>query len=176
MRSCLKDDPYSSVWIVADMVREVEVPADALALSTLPRVDYMDAFRVDLPGGPALSGEEWARETLEGASSETRRSLRRGWPLIGLKLAPPGAEGSVLGWHLRHNEADYALLGLDSRIGMPAELLFRPEPDGLLFATLIAHRTPLTRILWAPIGPPHRRVVPALLRRAVGRVTARSPA
>jgi hypothetical protein len=160
---------------VADVVREVEVPADALALSTLPRVDYMDAFRVQLPDGPALSGEAWARETLEAASAETRKSLRRGWDLLGMKLAPPGAEGSVLGWHLRHNDADHALLGLDSWIGMPAELLFRPEPDGLLFATLIGQRNPLVRLMWAPIGPPHRRVVPALLRHAAARVAAGAP-
>jgi hypothetical protein len=157
-------------------VREVEAPADALALSTLSRVDYRDGFRLELPDGPRLSGEEWAREMLEGASSDTRRSLRRGWPLLGLKMAPPGAAGAILGWRIRHSDSDHALLGADSRIGMPAELLFRPEPDGLLFATLINHRNPFVRMLWAPIGPPHRRVVPALMRGAARRVSARSTA
>jgi hypothetical protein len=154
-------------------VREVEVPAASLALSTLPRVDYRDGFRLDLPAGPELSGEAWAREMLEGASPETRRSLRRSWPLIGLKMAPHGEEGAILGWRLRHSGADYALLGAESRIGMPAELLFRPEPDGLFFATLIQQRNPLVHALWAPIGPSHRRVVPALMRRAAARVSAR---
>jgi hypothetical protein len=162
--------------MAAGTVREVDVPVDALALSTLPRVDYMDAFRVDLPDGPRPSGEEWAWETLEGASPKARRELRRGWPLLGLKMAPHGAEGAILGWRLRHSDADFALLGADSRIGMPAELLFRPEPDGLLFATFIQQRNPLVRMLWAPIGSPHRRVVPTLLRRAAGRIGARSPA
>jgi hypothetical protein len=171
-------DPYTSVWIVADEanVREVEVPAAALALSTLPRVDYRDGFRLDLPSGPALSGEEWAREMLERASPETRRSLRRGWPLLGLKMAPDGAESAVLGWRLRHSGADYALLGAESRIGMPAELLLRPESGGLFFATLIQHRNPFVRAMWAPVGPPHRRVVPALMHRAAARVSARQAA
>jgi hypothetical protein len=155
-------------------VKEVDVPADALALSTLSRVDYMDAFRLELPGDPALSGEDWAREMLECASAKTQRELRRAWPLIGLKMAATGTDGAILGWRLRNSDDDFALLGADSRIGMPAELLFRPEPGGLLFATFIQQRNPFVRLLWAPIGPPHRRVVPALMRRAAGRVGARS--
>jgi hypothetical protein len=171
-------DPYSSVWIVAAeiAVREVEVPADASALSSLPRVDYRDAFRLEFPDGPELSGEEWAREMLLGASPETRKSLRRAWPLIGLKMAPHDADGAILGWRIRHGDADFALLGADSRIGMPAELLLRPEPGGLLFATLIQQRNPFVRMVWAPIESPHRRVVPALMRRAAGRVSARASA
>lgn len=157
-------------------VKEVEAPADVLALSTLARVDYRDGFRLELHDGPRLSGEEWAREMLEGASPETQRSLRRGWPLLGLKMAPPGAAGAILGWHIRHSDADYALLGAESRIGMPAELLFRPEPDGLFFATMINQRNPFVRLLWAPIGPPHRRVVPALMRGAARRVSERAAA
>lgn len=158
----------------ASKVEEVGVPAGTLALSVLPWVDYRDGFRLELPGGPELSGEEWAREMLEGASLETRHSLRRGWPLIGLKMAPHGTEDAVLGWRLRHRGPDYALLGADSRIGMPAELLFRPEPGGLFFATMIQQRNPFVHALWAPIGPPHRRIVPALMRRAAARVSARA--
>lgn len=154
-------------------VREVEVPADALSLSTLPRVDYRDGFRLDLPDGPELSGEEWAREMLEGAKAETRRSLRRGWPLLGLKMASDGEEGAILGWRIRHSGPDYLLLGADSRIGMPAELLFRPAAGGLFFATMIQQRNPFVRALWAPIGPPHRRVVPALMHHAAARVATR---
>jgi hypothetical protein len=177
-----KLDTYSSVWIMERTmhmqgqglaVREVQVPASALGLSTLPWVDYRDGFRLELPDGPELSGEEWAREMLEGAAPKTRRSLRRAWPLLGLKMAPHGAEGTILGWRLRHSGADHALLGADSRIGMPAELLFRPEPDGLFFATLIQQRNPLVHALWAPIGRPHREVVPALMRNAARRMIAR---
>ena len=162
--------------MVPDTVRKVAVPTDASALSTLARVDYSDAFRVEFADGPVFSGAEWARETLEGASAKARRELSRGWPLLGLKMAPAGAEDAVLGWRLRHDGEDFALLGAESRLGMPAELLFRPEPDGLLFATFIAFRNPLMRMVWAPIGAPHRRVVPALLRRAAARIAARTPA
>ncbi len=55
-----------------------------------------------------------------------------------------------------------------------AELLLRPEAEGLFFDTFIQRRNPLVRALWAPIGPPHRRVVPALMRRAAARITARA--
>ncbi len=154
-------------------IREVDVPASASGLSTLPWVDYRDGFRLEVGDDPELSGEEWAREMLEGARPKTRRSLRRGWPLLGLRMAANGEEGAILGWRIRHSGPDYALLGAESRIGMPAELLFRPEPGGFFFATLIQQRNPFVHALWAPIGRPHRRVVPALMHGAATRVTAR---
>lgn len=165
---------------MAAEVREVEIPADALALATLPRVDYTDAFRVHLSAGPLsagpeLSGEDWARETFEGAPERTGAGLRCGWTLLGLDLAPRRADGSVLGWRLRHGE-DFAVLALDSWIGLSGELLFRPEPGGLLFATMAELRNPVARAIWAPIAPLHRRIVSALLRRAAGRVSAGRPA
>jgi hypothetical protein len=156
--------------MATDRVREVEPPAEARALTTLARVDYQDGFFVDVSRAPGHSGEEWARATLEAAPQTMRRSLLRGWTALGLKLAPADAEGAVLGWEVRHGGEGFALLGRDSRIGMPAELLFRPEPDGLLFATFIEQGNPLARSIWAPIAAPHRRIVPALLERAEERL------
>jgi hypothetical protein len=153
-----------------EWVREVEAPAQARALTTLARVDYQDAFRVDSSRAPGHSGEEWARALVEAAPQSVRTSLLRGWTALGLKLAPPDAEGAVLGWEVRHGGEGFALLGRDSRIGMPAELLFKPEPDGFLFATFIEQGNPLARSIWAPIAALHRRVVPALLARAEGRL------
>jgi hypothetical protein len=154
-----------------DRVREVEMPAEVPALTTLARVDYQDAFRVEAPEAAGHSGEEWARAALEGAPATMQSTLRRGWAAIGLKLDSPDCERTVLGWGVRRGDAELALLGVDSRIGMPAELLFRPEPDGLLFATFIERRTPLARATWAPIGPGHRLIVPELLARAPGRLS-----
>lgn len=156
-------------------VREIEVPADAVALSTLAGVNYTDAFCVELPAGPARSGEEWARETFEGAPTRTGAWLRCGWRLLGLRLAPSGGAGTILGWRLRHGDADFALIALDSWIGLSGELLFRPDPGGLLFATLAERKNPAARAIWAPIAPLHRRIIPALLRRAAARSAAWPP-
>ena len=46
----------------------------------------------------------------------------------------------MLGWDVRRSSADVVLLGRDSRIGMPGELLFALRPDGLLFATFVHHQ------------------------------------
>jgi hypothetical protein len=151
------------------MVRQVELPAADTALATLSRVDYTDAFRADVSSLSPRSGEAWAREMIEGASPAVRKGLRQGWTALGLKLAADGAEGSVLGWRIRHSDADYALLGVDSRIGMPAELLFKPDGDSLLFATIVGQGNPVARVVWAAIGPRHRRIVPRLLAAAIVR-------
>lgn len=153
----------------SETVSQVELPAEAAALATLSRVDYTDAFRAGMSSLPPRSGEEWAREILEGAPASVRKGLRQGWTALGLKLAPTGADGSVLGWRIRHSDADHALLGMDSRIGMPAELLLKPEDGSFLFATFVRQDNILARAVWAGIGPRHRRIVPRLIAAAVSR-------
>lgn len=147
-------------------VRRVALPPAARRLSTLPRIDYADAFHLSHGSPGARTGEQWARATLEGAPAAVREQLRRGWSLIGLRLDDAPAHRSVLGWEIRHSTPEFALLGARSRIGMPAELLFWPQGDALLFATLIRHGNPLTRALWLPVIPFHVQVVTRLLDRA----------
>jgi len=116
--------------------------------------------------GAARGAEGWARATLEGASAAMRRQLRWGWTALGLRLGPAESGRHVLGWEVRRSDPDLALLGLGSRIGMPAELLVERRGDRLLFATLVQRRTPLARVMWLGVGPRHRQIVPALLARA----------
>jgi hypothetical protein len=59
-----------------------------------------------------------------------------------------------------------------SRVGMPAELLFKPEEGRLLFATLVRHENLATKAVWAAVEPRHRRIVPRLLGEAAARVYA----
>ena len=58
------------------------------------------------------------------------------------------------------------LLGAESRVGMPGELLFALRPEGLHFATFVHHRTPATRAVWAAVERTHVRIVLGLLDRA----------
>jgi hypothetical protein len=150
-------------------VRRVEVPAAARTLTSLSRADYADAFLVDAVPAEPRSGEEWARATLEGAPAHLQKTLRQGWTALGLKLDQAGVDSSVLGWELRHSDGEFALLGCDSRVGMPAELLFKPGHGELLFATFLRQGNPIVRAVWAAVGPKHRRVVPYLLGRAAAR-------
>jgi hypothetical protein len=149
-----------------DAVRKIPLPADARALSTLSRIDYEDAFLVETGVAEGQTGEEWARLILEGAPIATRAALVAGWSALGLRLGSLQSDECVLGWALRHSTPGYALLAAGSHIGMPAELLFRPQPDTLLFATLVQHQNPVARAIWAPVVPRHQQIVRGLLARA----------
>ena len=148
-------------------VREIAVPARLKARSTLPRIDYADAFEVETDG-PATA-EGWARAALEGAPWEMRRSLEWGWFALGLRLGPADAPDRILGWELRRSTPEVALLGADSRVGMPAEVLFERRGRSLFLATFVRHGNPLTRLFWKPFSVQHRQVVRHLLGQAAAR-------
>jgi hypothetical protein len=152
-------------------VRQIDVPSSARALSTLPRIDYCDAFLFGENSNRDESAEDVMREVLEGAPLAVRTQLLSGWSTIGLKVSS-GSEGSVLGWDVRRSVPDHVLLGADSRIGMPGELLLKKEDGALLFATFVAQRNLLARTVWAMTEPLHVRVVRDILGQASRRLKA----
>ena len=153
----------------ADRVRQVDVPASVRALSTLTRIDYADTFLVDI-GPSQLTTEQCAREILEGAPLAIRTQLLSGWSSIGLKIGKASSNGSILGWCVRHSTPDFVLLGADSRIGMPGELMFKREGETLLFATLVRHGNVLARAVWAMVEPAHVPMVRRILDQASRRL------
>jgi Protein of unknown function (DUF2867) len=160
------------------LARQVSVPADIRSVSTLPTLDYADAFLVQRDSHPDWTAERWALAVLEEAPAATRAQLLAGWSALG--LTGTVTKPSVLGWEVRRRSADAVLLGRHSRVGMPGELLFALREEGLLFATFVHHRTPATRAMWAAVQRAHVRTVLALLDRAASdagsAVTASEPA
>jgi hypothetical protein len=155
-----------TIWS-ADRVRQVEVPPSVRAQSTLARIGYTDTFLVDIgPSSEERTAEQWAREILEGAPLAVRTQLLSGWSWIGLKTGTGRSKRSVLGWHVRQSTPDVVLLGADSRIGMPGELLFKKEGDTLLFATFVQHGNLVARGVWAMVEPAHVRTVRRILDQA----------
>jgi Protein of unknown function (DUF2867) len=152
----------------AGQARQVGLPPAARALSTLSRIDYEDAFFVRSAPGMDRTGEQWARIVLEGAPQRVRARLLRGWCLLGLRLGSPWSRRRILGWQIRRSTPDFVLLAAGSRIGLPAELLFKRERDGLLFATFVQQRNSLVRAIWARVVPVHQRTVRSLLVHAAG--------
>ena len=69
----------------------------------------------------------------------------------------------MLGWEVRRSTREFALLAAGSRVGLPAELLFKPEQHTLLFGTFVQQQNPIVRGLWAAVIPVHQRVVRQLL-------------
>jgi hypothetical protein len=95
-----------------------------------------------------------------------------GWLALGLKLGPPWSSRRVLGWRVARSEPGWLLLRANSWLGLRGELLFRREPHGLLFATLVQQTNPAARVAWAGIIDTHQQVVRSLLRHAADREQA----
>jgi hypothetical protein len=144
-------------------VRQIEVPPNARALSMLSHIDYADAFLVEPGPARRWSAEQCARAAIDGAPLALKTNLILGWLAIGLKPAISGSSRSILGWQIRTRTPDFVLLGRDSLIGMPGELLFKRERDALLFCTFVQQDSHVARAVWAAVEPTHVRVVPRLL-------------
>ena len=147
---------------------QISLPDDARTLSTLPRIDYVDAFAVT--ADVEHTSEQWIRAALRDAPPRVRRRLWWGWTALGLKLGPPWSSRGVLGWTVTRSDPAVTLLAADSWLGLHGQLLFRSEPRGLLFATFVQHTNPGARALWVAITPRHQRVVRSLLTHAAARV------
>ena len=145
-------------------VRQIAVPPAVRELSTLARVDYADAFLVPTAAAGARTAEGWARAVLQDAPLAVRTSLLSGWSALGLKLSR--REGSVLGWDVLSSTPDVALLGAESHLGLRGRLLFRREPDALLFSTLVQQDNPVARAVWAGVEAAHVRIVRRILEQA----------
>jgi hypothetical protein len=142
------------------------VPSAARRLSTLPHVDYADAFliRVD-PEAQDRTPEQWARAIFDDAPIAIRRALRSGWLALGLQLGSTTSERFVLGWEVRRSTPEFVLLAGSSPIGLSAELLIKRQKDRLLYATLLQQRNPVARAVWAGVGPVHRPIVRYVLEQ-----------
>jgi hypothetical protein len=151
-------------------VSQISLPRDARALSTLSRIDYHDAFRVD--SGAELSAEQWARAVLADPPLAVRARLLLGWTALGLRLGAPWSEHRVLGWKIERRNPGYLLLTARSWLGLRGELLFRREPHGLLFATFIQQSNPAARTLWGAITTTHQQTVRSLITHAARRQRA----
>jgi len=153
-------------------VRQVTPDAYTRSSSTLTRIDYADSFVVDVDAPHSRRAEEWMRVILEDAPASVRLRLLSAWSAIGLKVSLPGSDRSVLGWQIRASDSDFVLLGAESRIGMPGELLLQRQQRGLLFATFVQQDNAITRALWASIEAAHVRTVRSILEMASRRAGA----
>ena len=147
-------------------VRQVALPPAARALSTLPHVDYEDAFLVETRQAQERTAENWARAILEDAPTIMRSALLWGWFTLGLKLGSTRSDRFVLGWEVRRSTRDFVLLGAGSRVGMPAELLVERRQQTLLFATFVQKQNQIARAVWAGVELVHRPVVRYALEQA----------
>ncbi|MBI5512459.1 MAG: DUF2867 domain-containing protein [Deltaproteobacteria bacterium] len=169
----------------------VAVPEDGLVRGALPRVDYADAFRLDLGEGPPPSLDAVAHATLGTAPGwvvslmKARNALVR--PL-GLKVdatvedhppATPYAPGARVGiFRVFARGADELLLGEDDRhLDFRVSLRLTEEHGraAAVMTTLVRYNNWLGRAYFLPVGPFHRVIVPAMLRAGGRKLRAPAP-
>jgi hypothetical protein len=153
-----------------ETVQQVAVPPNVLALSSLHRVDYADAFFVETGPPRQWLAEQFVREVLDRAPLAVRAQLLLGWTAIGLIPAVGSGTRSILGWQIRQSTPGVVLLGRRSLIGMPGELLVQRERGGFLFCTFVQHTNSLARATWAAIEMQHVQTVRRLLGQAARRL------
>jgi hypothetical protein len=155
-------------------VHRIAVPPVARALCTLSDIAYADAFLLETGLAVQCSAEQCGRVVLAGAPLATRVRLQLGWSAIGLKPAISGSSRSILGWEIRSSTNEFVLLGRDSLIGMPGELLFKHDKDSVLFCTFLQHNNVVARGIWASIETTHVRIVRDLLEQSRHRLLSDS--
>jgi hypothetical protein len=132
------------------------------------RYDYADAFEIHVPEPDTRTAEQWVRRGLEGAPS----ALRGGVVvvhryLLGFRLGPLSAPDHVLGWRIVTSQPDVVLLEAVSPLGRGVIVGRRPDPGSTVLTTFLFRTRPVpARIIWAFLGPVHRRIAPYLLERA----------
>ena len=86
----------------------------ASASSGFDTPDYIDSFTLHTSAARERSAERWARAVLEEAPL-SRRSARRMWQLMGLRLGPPPySAGHVQGWTIADTGANWIRLETQS--------------------------------------------------------------
>jgi hypothetical protein len=146
---------------MAFRVMQVPVPSRARDVAGLERVDYADAFALDV--AVRHTPEEWIR--LSAAASPTLFSaVRLAHHALGLPLAPPDSPDHLIGWNIVRSDPEEAVLGSDGVFGTPRIVGFT-APDQVVLATLIRLNGLRGRALWAAGAPVHRAVARYVLNK-----------
>ncbi|HWH31113.1 MAG TPA: hypothetical protein VNU01_00425 [Egibacteraceae bacterium] len=157
--------------VVETVVGVDRFPDDVRRLTTLDRVDYADLFCVPVDDARRRTPEEWARALLEEGAI-ARRSARRLWTALGLRLGPPGSPDHVQGWRIAGRGDDWITVETGSWY-MSGQAVCKVDAGRVSIALFLRHDNPLAPAVWAPVSVFHRRAVPVMLAQAVAIVAGR---
>jgi hypothetical protein len=133
-----------------------------MASVSLPRADYTDRFATTSKG--VHTAEAWARAAFEPASATDAKQLvwRR---VLLLQLGPLDDAERVAGWEVIEN-TDSRMVLTAASWHLTGTLVFEVDPSGARITTRVTFRHPAGRLVWAAVGPLHRRAVPRILAAA----------
>ena len=136
-----------------------------------PAYDYADAFEIDLPAAEPRSPEQLFRAALDNAAW-----LQRGVPVVHrhmlrFRLGPRLSADHILGWRIVNSSPDVIHLEASGPLIRGVIVGRRTSHSTAIFTTFVSYASrPPARIVWAVVGPLHRRVAPYLLQRGVAAV------
>jgi hypothetical protein len=133
--------------------------------------DYADAFEVELAGPDRCRPEEWVRAGIGSTPGWVKRVVR----LLGFGRGPI-AQGQVGPWRVVESTAE--VVHLETSLPLMDVLMVgrRVPGDRRTLTSVLRYRRPwAARLVWAVIGPGHRRtargVLTCLLPAAAGEGT-----
>lgn len=152
--------------MTAVRARRVEVPRELDAGDAGAQPSYASAFELPTADAHALTAEQWARATFEGAPALLRWFMCKGWALaLGLRLEPRPSPGYVLGWLICDPDASSITLRARSRL-LAARNTVLVKDAGVVWVTVVDFKRPIARPIWGITAPIHHVVIPYLLKRA----------
>ncbi|MBE9159494.1 DUF2867 domain-containing protein [Nodosilinea sp. LEGE 06152] len=173
------------------VVQEIEVPSASLAMRSLPRLDFADAFRCQLPDDQLQNIDSVTRAiflTMPRAIAqllEFRNVIVRPFGLkTSIDAAPSSSQeelqpGTAVGAFeiLGRRQNDEIMLGeddkhLDYRVSIQLE---RGEKKcWVIVSTVVKFNNWLGRVYFAPVRPVHKIIVPVMMRHGLERSKSRA--
>ncbi|MEO1518938.1 MAG: DUF2867 domain-containing protein [Bacteroidota bacterium] len=169
---------------------EIDIPSDALARQALKKVDYQDAYAIQLPLEQPVDPKDMVLLFFDCIPSWfgvliAIRQLVAGW--MGLKTgeksdfqesldAFQGQPGeSIAMFHVLDRTEEELLMGendrhLDFRLAFVSKKM--EKGSELSLVTTVQFNNWLGKLYFIPVGPVHRLIVPILLRRMARRLLA----
>lgn len=142
-----------------------EVPVSIRDLSSLPRIDYADAFTVST--ALKATPENSARALFGDTPDFAERLIWKGF--LGLRLSRGASPDTVAGWRVTERGTDWIRLRAASWF-LTCDLVVQATGGQLWLGTFLHYRNPLGRAVWTTLSALHRRLAPGLLHGATERV------
>ena len=131
------------------------------------RYDYADAFEVELGQGDDRTAEQVVRSGLGHAPRAMGKVfLLAHQYVLRFRLGPVSSPKHVVGWQIVTNEPDVLVLRAEGPLMDGMMVARRGRENTARLATFVVYQRRLARIVWAIVGPVHRRVAPYLMERA----------
>jgi hypothetical protein len=150
------------------LVRQVETPVEMIEAAGLPRVDFTDTFALRLPPGSSRDVDDWHRRLITAGSPPWVTALMavRNHVAQVLRLDTAGGSGDTSPFTLVSRVGDTLVVGANDK-HLDFRGVLRVVGDDLHCATVVNEHNAIGRAYFIVVKPFHRRIVPALLRRAL---------